>query len=130
MLKGISDLQKRYDNQYDAMANIDEQIEDVKDKIKAIQQQNITSSNIYQLLLTFDELYDEFTEAEKKDFMRAFINKIEIFPKEPDDGCWIRKIVFNFPISMHGESITPFPLESDKIAECVCLLSKQKKKTR
>lgn len=112
------------------MANIDEQIEDVKDKIKAIQQQNITSSNIYQLLLTFDELYDEFTEAEKKDFMRAFINKIEIFPKEPDDGCWIRKIVFNFPISMHGESITPFPLESDKIAECVCLLSKQKKKTR
>ena len=51
------------------MVNIDEQIEDVKDKIKAIQQQNITSSSIYQLLLTFDELYDEFTEAEKQDFM-------------------------------------------------------------
>lgn len=124
--KKISDLQKRYDNQYDAMANIDEQIEDVKDKIKAIQQQNITSSNIYQLLLTFDELYDEFTEAEKKDFMRAFINKIEIYPEEPDDGCWIRKIVFNFPIPMHGESITSFPLESGKTAETCVLLSKGK----
>lgn len=89
-----------------------------------IRQENITGNNIYQLLLTFDELYDEFNEAEKKEFMRAFVERIDIYPEKPENGCWIRNIVFNFPIPVNGEEITELPLESKDTAETVVRLSR------
>ena len=30
---------------------------------------------------TFDKLYDQFTDLEKKTFMNSFIERIEIFPE-------------------------------------------------
>ncbi|MBQ6016487.1 MAG: hypothetical protein IJL19_01240, partial [Clostridiales bacterium] len=92
-----------------------------------IQHENITGSNIYQLLLTFDELYDEFNEAEKKDFMKSFVERIDIYPQKPENGCWIKNIVFNFPIPMNGEEITELPLESQKTAETIVVLKNRKK---
>ena len=58
----------------------------------------ISADNIYQLLLAFDKLYDTFSEVEQRDFMRAFIERIDIYPEKPENGCWIRNIVFNFPM--------------------------------
>lgn len=118
------DLQKRLDLQYDTLVDIENQMDETKEQIKHIRQENITGNNIYQLLLTFDELYDEFNEAEKKEFMRAFVERIDIYPEKPENGCWIRNIVFNFPIPVNGEEITELPLESKDTAETVCLLSK------
>ena len=121
------DLQRRYDQQYDILADIESQIEELKEQIRHIQHENITGSNIYQLLLTFDELYDEFNEAEKKDFMKSFVERIDIYPKKPENGCWIKNIVFNFPIPMNGEEITELPLESQKTAETIVVLKNRKK---
>ncbi|MBR5975689.1 MAG: recombinase family protein [Clostridiales bacterium] len=120
----MSDLQRRYDQQYDILADIEDQMDELKEQIRYIQRENITGNNIYQLLLTFDELYDEFNEAEKKDFMRSFVEHIDIYPQKPENGCWIRKIVFNFPIPMNGEDVVELPLESERTAETVLLLSR------
>ena len=106
------------------LERVTNQMDETKEQIKHIRQENITGNNIYQLLLTFDELYDEFNEAEKKEFMRAFVERIDIYPKKPENGCWIRNIVFNFPVPVNGEEITELPLESKDTAETVVLLSK------
>ena len=124
----MDDLQRRYDHQYDVLADIETQIEEQKEKISHIQRENITGSNIYQLLLTFDELYDEFNEAEKKEFMRSFVERVDIYPEKPANGCWIKNIVFSFPIPMNGEEITELPLEIRETAETCVLLSKQQEK--
>ena len=42
----------------------------------------------------FNELYAECTDAEKKQFMQAFIERIDIFPERREDGNWIRDIKF------------------------------------
>lgn len=46
----------------------------------------------------FNELYAEYTDAEKKQFMQAFIERIDIFPERREDGNWIRNIKFRFPL--------------------------------
>ena len=46
----------------------------------------------------FNELYAECTDAEKKQFMQAFIERIDIFPERREDGNWIRNIKFQFPV--------------------------------
>ena len=43
------------------------------------------------LLLAFDEVYHSATEAEQKEFMKAFIERIEMFPEKRKDGSWIKK---------------------------------------
>ena len=42
-------------------------------------------ADLNQLLLAFDKLYDTFSEVEQRDFMRAFIERIDIYPEEPEN---------------------------------------------
>ena len=120
----ILDLQRRYDEQYDTIEEIEVQIGELQSQIRSIQQEKISGDNIYRLLLAFDEVYHSATEAEQKEFMKAFIERIEMFPEKRKDGSWIKKIVFNFPVPIDGEEVKELPLETETTVETVCLLSK------
>ena len=121
-----SDLQRRYDEQYGAIDEIEVQIDDVQSQIRSIRQEKISGDNIYRLLLAFDQVYEAASEVERKEFMRAFIERIELFPEKQPDGNWIRKIIFNFPVPVNGTEVKELPLENETIVETVCLLSKLK----
>ena len=74
-------------------------------------------------MLAFDEVYGAASEVEKKEVMKAFIERIDPYPEKQKDGNWIRKIVFNFPIPINGQKITELPLENETMVETVCLLT-------
>lgn len=74
----ILDSHRRYDEQYGKMEEIETQIDEMKGKIRSIRQEKISGDNIYQLLPAFDEIYSSSSEAEQKEFMRAFIVQTEI----------------------------------------------------
>ena len=118
----ILDLQRRYDEQYGRIEEIETQIDEVKSQIQSIRQEKISGDNIYQLLLAFDEVYSAATEIEQKEFMRAFIERIDLYPEKQKDGNWIRNMVFNFPVPVNGQEVTELPLESGTMLETVCLL--------
>ncbi len=122
------DLQRRYDEQYGRVEEIEIQIDEVKSQIQSIRQEKISGDNIYQLLLAFDEVYHSVSEVEQKEFMRAFIERIEIFSEKPKNGCWIKKIVFNFPVPVNGQEVTELPLETETMVETVVLLYKRNTK--
>ena len=61
--------------------------------------------------------------------MKAFIERIEMFPEKRKDGSWIKKIVFNFPVPVDGEEVKELPLETETTVETVCLLSNRKPDT-
>ena len=65
---------------------------ELQSQIRSIQQEKISGDNIYRLLLAFDEVYHSATEAEQKEFMKAFIERIEMFSEKRKDGSWIKKI--------------------------------------
>ena len=122
----ISDLQRRYDEQYGAIDEIEVQIDDVQSQIRSIQQEKISGDNIYRLLLAFDQVYEAASEVERKEFMRAFIDRIELFPEKQPDGNWIRKIIFNFPVPVNGAEVKKMPLENETMVETVVMLSHKK----
>ena len=125
----ILDLQRRYDEQYDTIEEIEVQIGELQSQIRSIQQEKISGDNIYRLLLAFDEVYHSATEAEQKEFMKAFIERIEMFPEKRKDGSWIRKIVFNFPVPVDGEEVKELPLETETTVETVVQLVRKKPDT-
>ena len=57
----ILDLQRRYDEQYDTIEEIEVQIGELQSQIRSIQQEKISGDNIYRLLLAFDEVYHSAT---------------------------------------------------------------------
>ena len=120
----ISDLQRRYDEQYVIAAETEEEIDGVEKQIRCIRQEKISGDNIYRLLLAFDEVYHSATEVERKEFMKAFIERIDLYPEKRKDGCWIKNIVFNFPIPIDGGEVKELSLESETTVESIVLLSK------
>lgn len=122
--KKLLDLQRRYDEQYGKIEEIEIQILNVQEQINSIRQEKISGDSIYQLLLVFDKVYNSATEVEQKEFMKAFIEKIELFPQKREDGCWIKNIVFNFPVPISGTDMKELPLEYITTLECIVLLSK------
>ena len=116
------DLQRRYDEQYGRIEEIEIQIDEVKSQIQNIRQEKISGDNIYQLLLAFDEVYGSATEVEQKEFMRAFIERIDLYPEKQKDGNWIKNIVFTFPVPVNGKEVKELSLEAETTVEIVCLL--------
>ena len=96
--KKISDLQRRLDIQYDKIDEVEEVIADLKSQVYELKKNQIDADSIYGFLNAFNELYAECTDAEKKQFMQAFIERIDIFPERREDGNWIRNIRFQFPV--------------------------------
>lgn len=58
--------------------------------------------------------------------MKAFIEKVDLYPEKRKDGSWIRNIVFNFPVPVNGKDIREIPLEYELTVETVCLLNRIK----
>ena len=79
--KKISDLQRRLDTQYDKIDEVEEAIADLKSQVYELKKNQIDADSIYGFLNAFNELYAECTDAEKKQFMQAFIESIDIFPE-------------------------------------------------
>ena len=123
----VLDLQRRYDEQYEKVAGLETNIEDKQEQIHTIQQDKISKDNIYRLLLGFDEVYNAASEVERKELMRTFIDRIELYPEKRKDGCWIKNILFSFPIPVKGRDVVDLsPLESGGIVESAALMSRVK----
>ena len=139
--KKISDLQRRLDTQYDKIDEVEEAIADLKSQVYELKKNQIDADSIYGFLNAFNELYAECTDAEKKQFMQAFIERIDIFPESREDGNWIRNIRFQFPVPIlrDGKEVVrvdgisldkeksdehTVTLEKFPTLETVCLLSK------
>ena len=61
------------------------------------------------------------------DSVRSTVNELEridLFPEKREDGCWIRNIVFTFPVPIQGYEVKELPLEKSTLIETVCLLSR------
>lgn len=70
----------------------------MKSQIYELKKNQIDSDSIYRFLGAFNELYSECTDAEMKQFMQAFIERIDIFQERRADGNWIKNIKFQFPV--------------------------------
>ena len=118
------DLQERQNRVYDQIASIEVSIAEVQTRMDNIRQRRISTDNVYQFLLYFDKLYDQFTDLEKKTFMNSFIERVEIYPERRSDGRIVKRIEFRFPVYFNGSKITGLGWDETDMSETVMVLSK------
>ena len=124
-----SDLQRRLDTQYDKIDEVEETMAELKSQIYELKKNQIDADSIYGFLGAFNEVYSECTDAEKKQFMQAFIERIDIFSERREDGNWIQNIKFQFPVPIIKEGkevaqIKGISLDNEKSDEHMIFLEK------
>ncbi len=109
----IHDMTLRLDGLYDIIVELEEKIEDVLLRRKAVEQDAITLENIYTLLANFDIVFDKITDDEKKSLISSLIKEIEIFPRDEAE-LPLKSILFNFPVYKDGEDACDFLWDKSK----------------
>ena len=122
--KKYDDMQSRLDSFYDEIEDVEEAIDTLQERIVNIRSEKITSDNIYQFLQFYGTMYDSFTDAEKKEFMKTFIEKVEIYKEPLSNGQLLKKITFAFPVFYNGEELREISWDEKFTGETIVLLSR------
>ncbi len=125
----LQDMNRRLDNLYDTIYELEDKIEESRAKRKSIEMSAITIDNVYKVLLNFDRVYDRLNDEEKRTMIQGFIKEIQIYPKEEQDKHEhpIKNITFNFPVYVNGESVDKISWENESAVETVVLMSRVEK---
>lgn len=119
------DMEERLYKLYDDIDSVEEEIEEVEIRIYNVKQQKISGDNIYQFLLYFDKLYDKFSDAEKKEFLNSFIERVDIYEQEQPDGRFLKHIKFRFPVYFNGKEIEEMSWDNETTVESIALIRKK-----
>ena len=125
--KKYEDMQVRLDKLYDEIEEIETFIEAVETRLYNIKQEKISGDNVYQFLLFFDDLYDRFTDMEKKIFMKSFLEEGNIYEAEQEDGRILRSLKFRFPIFFNEQELYELDWDNESTVESVLLMRRAKR---
>ena len=96
------DMQERMNKLYEEIGAIEDEIDTISLRIENINKKQLSKDSIYRILKSFDKIYGEFTDSEKKRFINSFVERVEIFEEEQEDGCFLKSIKFRFPVYYNG----------------------------
>ena len=116
------DMQVRLDKLYDEIEEIETAIEAVETRLYNIRQEKISGDNVYQFLLFFDKLYDRFTDMEKKTFMKSFLEEVNIYEAEQEDGRVLRSLKFRFPVFFNDQELYELDWDNESTVETIVAL--------
>lgn len=125
--KKYEDMQVRLDKLYDEIEEIETFIEAVETRLYNIKQEKISGDNVYQFLLFFDNLYDRFTDMEKKIFMKSFLEEGNIYEAEQEDGRILRSLKFRFPVFFNEQELYELDWDNESTVESVLLMRRAKR---
>ena len=125
--KKYEDMQVRLDKLYDEIEEIETFIEAVETRLYNIKQEKISGDNVYQFLLFFDNLYDKFTDMEKKIFMKSFLEEGNIYEAEQEDGRILRRLKFRFPVFFNEQELYELDWDNESTVESVLLMRRAKR---
>ena len=125
--KKYEDMQVRLYKLYDEIEEIETFIEAVETRLYNIKQEKISGDNVYQFLLFFDNLYDRFTDMEKKIFMKSFLEEGNIYEAEQEDGRILRSLKFRFPVFFNEQELYELDWDNESTVESVLLTRRAKR---
>lgn len=119
------DMHDRLDILYDRISELEDMVADIEAKISGAYGEKITVNQLYKILLNFDKMYFKMTDLEKKQFMREFIEEIELYPEKQEDGRILKQLSLGFPVFYEGSEGDTIRLHNENTVECVVGIQKK-----
>lgn len=96
-------VQSKIDEVYDRIEILEERIRKLKKRMEALKKGVRSSDNIQKILDNFDLLFERMNCEERRELCRQFIERIDVFQDEREDGRILKRIVFRFPVYYEDE---------------------------
>ncbi len=93
----VEDMERRLDNLYADIAQVDSEIEKVNRDLKDSKDAKATIEDAYYVLQCASTDMQTWDDAAKKEIVNAFIERVDIF-SEMTNGRWVKSIDFQFPV--------------------------------
>ncbi|PYG86783.1 site-specific DNA recombinase [Ruminiclostridium sufflavum DSM 19573] len=122
--KKYEDMQDRLNQFYEKIDSIEIEMDEVAARIQNIRLNKLNADSIYNILRLFDQLYDKFTDMEKKEFVNSFVEKVEIYPGEQEDGRILKSLKFRFPVFFNGSEVNEISWDSESTVEAIILMTR------
>ena len=124
------DMHDRLDILYDRISELEDMVADIEAKISGAYGEKITVNQLYKILLNFDKMYFKMTDLEKKQFMREFIEEIELYPEKQEDGRILKQLSLGFPVFYEGSEGDTIRLLNEKTVETVTFYERSRHENR
>ena len=98
-------IQAEMDDIYDRIESLELSLKKIKKKCNEAKQGVSSIEGIKKLLKNFGKFYEKLTSEEQRELYRQFIERIEVYPEEQEDGRVLKSIYFRFPVR-YGETDT------------------------
>ena len=126
-LDGLNPLGKDYDKKYqqtsdkldaayDRIDDLEERIAAARKRVEILKQKTDSAVQVTKFIENFRLLYDEMSDDERKEMYQSFINEIEVFPEDREDGKIIKSISFKFPMVFDGRALKKTADSEDTIS--------------
>ncbi len=119
------DYEKQIEKFYDDIADYESLIEDAKMRKNGIQMNAITIDNVYKYLMFFDKLYDRMNDGEKKQLLESFVAAVYIYEEEQENGQFLKRIDFKFPVYYDGGFIDSISWDKNKHDETIVSIQRK-----
>ena len=120
-----NDLEKRVDNLYNEVGQHEQYLEDLYQRLFAINQDLLTKDSILNLLKQFDRLYAVMSQSDRQILIRTIIDEIQIYPEKQPDGRIIKSIKLSVPVVYEDGETPRIRLDKDTTVESICCLSRE-----
>lgn len=118
-----NDLNERLYSMYDKIEDVRELLNDACARKKTIEDEKLTSDNIFEILMHFDKLFSIMSNDEQRKFVELLIEEIQVYEERQSSGQWIKSIKFKLPII---EESLEIGLDKETQVESIVLLQKSK----
>ncbi len=98
-------IQGEIDDIYDRIESLELSLKRLKKKYKEAQKGIRSVDGIRTILQNFSKFFGKMTCEEQRELYRHFIERIEVYPEEQEDGRVLKSIYFRFPVR-YGETDT------------------------
>lgn len=113
--KKYDKIQSEIDEIYDRMDDAESSISKVKKKLSAVKNGIRSAEKVKELVEHMQLLFPKMTCEEQREMYRLFIERIDIYPEEQDNGKMIKSITFKFPIYYEDYETVPTRTPDDQI---------------
>lgn len=108
-------IQSEMDEIYDRMDDAESAISKIKKKLSATKNGIRSIEKVKELVEHMQLLFPKMTCDEQKEMYRLFIERIDVYPEEQDNGKLIKSITFKFPVYYEDYETVPTKTPDDQI---------------
>lgn len=103
--KKYQKLTDKLDAVYDHLDELEDDIEKTKKHLDSLEKRNKVGIQVTDFINNVKILIEKMTPEDKKELCKSFIERIDLFPEDRQDGKIIRSISFKIPLIFDGKEI-------------------------